>query len=126
MTRRKYLASLSSRTPAQIAEEEALYIELKRLEQTERRFKRDRDDLLRTLLGVESGLSDLPVDEDPLGSSIGPDGKKRRRGTLLGDVDSPMTPGGSLSIGAQVARRAQNTQTTKSGMSTGLFVVIYD
>ena len=47
LTRKQYLRSLESRTPEQIAEEEALYLELKRLEQTERQFKKDRDDLLR-------------------------------------------------------------------------------
>ena len=53
VTRKKYVASLEQRTPQQIAEENAPYIELKRLEKTERRFKKDRDELLRTLLGVE-------------------------------------------------------------------------
>ena len=42
VTRKKYLASLASRTANEIAEEEALYIELKRLEQNERAFRFER------------------------------------------------------------------------------------
>lgn len=62
--RKKYLASLESRTATEIAEEEALFVELKRLEQNERRFKKERDDLLRTLLGIESGLQDIQAEEE--------------------------------------------------------------
>jgi DNA methyltransferase 1-associated protein 1 len=93
-TRKKYIASLLSRTPEEIAEEEALYLEIKRLEQTERRFRRERDDLLRTLLGVDSGLPELAQEDDGAGASASnangpPDGKKRKRAT---EVDSPITP----------------------------------
>jgi hypothetical protein len=73
VTRKKYLDSLEHRTEEELAEEEALYIELKRLEQNERRFRLEREDLLRTLLGVECGLPGLPFDED------GPVGDPRRR-----------------------------------------------
>lgn len=62
--RKKYLQSLESRTPEEIAEEEALFTELKRLEQNERRFKKERDELLRTLLGIESGLPDVQPEEE--------------------------------------------------------------
>jgi len=82
MTRKKYVASLESRTTEQIAEEEALYIEIKRLEQNERRFKRERDELLRTLLGVDSGLPEIigmVDDEGPMGGSTENGGKRRRR-----------------------------------------------
>ncbi len=37
--RKKYLSSLESRAPKELAEEEARYIELKRIEQNEKRFK---------------------------------------------------------------------------------------
>ncbi|KAJ7573081.1 hypothetical protein C8J56DRAFT_985102 [Mycena floridula] len=53
-------------------EEEALYIEIKRLEQTERRFKREREDLLRTIAGIDSSLPDIVEDEPIL--------RKRKRG----------------------------------------------
>lgn len=57
--RKEYLRNLFDRTPEQIAEEEALYVEVKRLEADERRWAKDRDELLRTQAGVESGLPNL-------------------------------------------------------------------
>jgi DNA methyltransferase 1-associated protein 1 len=103
--RKKYLLSLENRTPKELAEEEALYIELKRIEQNEKHFKQDRDRLLRTLLGAESGLPDLPIDEDgPLG-----DPKKRRRG-IPSELDSPATPSSSLFASA-IPRRAQSAKS---------------
>ncbi|KZP00204.1 hypothetical protein CALVIDRAFT_560796 [Calocera viscosa TUFC12733] len=85
--RRDYVTALFKREPEAVEEEEALYIEVKRLEQNERRFTKDREDLLRMLAGVESGLGTLKVGED--------DPKKRKRS---GDVsaDSPATPGSAL------------------------------
>lgn len=55
VTRKKYLRSLMQRTPAQIAEEEQLYVESRRLEQTYTRVSRERDELLRMLAGPGSG-----------------------------------------------------------------------
>lgn len=119
VTRKKYVASLESRTPEQIAEEEALYIELKRLEQTERKFKRDRDELLRTLLGIESGLPDINAsDEDGLnmsasggglsisvgGLSVDTSNKKRKKG---GEVDTPVS---ATSASANVIQFGQSSQ----------------
>ncbi|KAI0005162.1 hypothetical protein BJV74DRAFT_807369 [Russula compacta] len=103
--RKKYLLSLENRTPKELAEEEALYIELKRIEQNEKRFKRDRDRLLRTLLGAESGLPDLPIDEDgPLG-----DPKKKKK-VASGELDSPSTPSSSLFASA-IPKRAQSAKS---------------
>jgi DNA methyltransferase 1-associated protein 1 len=108
--RKKYLLSLENRTPKELAEEEALYIELKRIEQNEKHFKQDRDRLLRTLLGAESGLPDLPIDEDgPLG-----DPKKRRRG-IASELDSPATPSSSLFASA-IPRRAQSAKSAAEGI----------
>ena len=83
---------MENRTPEQIAEEDALYLELERLKENERRFKKDRDELLRTLCGIESGLPDIDVDDDGLaGASL--DNKKRKRG-VAGSVEpqTPVTP----------------------------------
>ncbi|KAK1231813.1 swr complex subunit [Marasmius sp. AFHP31] len=85
--RKLYLTSLDSRTPEQLAEEEALFIEIKRLEQNERKFKREREELLRIIAGVESGLPDI-VDDDPT-ISLSLDPKKRRKAM---DLDVPPTP----------------------------------
>lgn len=105
VTRKRYLESLENRTPKELAEEEALYIELKRIEQNEKRFKQDRDRLLRTLLGAECGLPDLPIDEDgPLG-----DPKKRKKG-VANELDSPATPSSSLFASA-IPRRAQSAKS---------------
>lgn len=51
--RKKYVARLFSRTPQQLAEEEALYIEARRLEQNESKFATEREELLRLLGGWE-------------------------------------------------------------------------
>ena len=107
--RKKYLQSLEDRAPKELAEEEALYIELKRIEQNEKRFKQDRDRLLRTLLGAECGLPDLPIDEDgPLG-----DPKKRKRG-VPNELDSPATPSSSLFASA-IPKRAQSAKSIAEG-----------
>lgn len=115
-TRKKYVTSLESRTAEQIAEEEALYIELKRLEQNERKFKREREELLRTLLGVESGLPEVisMVDDDgPMSGSMDNGNKRRRRGTL----ETPMTPSNVISLGPPAPRRAQSAKSAAYGMS---------
>lgn len=57
--RKQYASELFHLTTAEIAEEEALYIEIKRMEQNEMRYKADRDDLMRTVMGLDSGLIKL-------------------------------------------------------------------
>jgi hypothetical protein len=106
VTRKKYLLSLENRTPEQIAEEEALYVEIKRLEQNERRFKKERDDLLRTLVGVDSGLPDIPVDEDGL-IGLSYEMKKRKKGNAV-DLDSPSTPSNIISLGPPIPKRVHS------------------
>ncbi|GLB33978.1 putative SANT/Myb-like domain of DAMP1 [Lyophyllum shimeji] len=91
LTRKKYIVSLENRTPEQIAEEEALFIEIKRLEQNERRFKREREELLRTIAGIESGLPDIVEDEGLMNLSIDTKKKNKRSSTIM-DLDSPSTP----------------------------------
>ncbi|KAL9712892.1 swr complex subunit [Leucoagaricus gongylophorus] len=111
LTRKKYLTSLEKRTSEQLVEEEALYIEIKKLEQNERRFKREREDLLRLLAGIDSGLPDITEDDvASLGQlpTIDPKLKKRRGGI---DSESPVTPS-VLSAGAPVIKRPQPTKNT--------------
>ena len=110
--RKKYLLSLENRTPEEIAEEEALYIEIKRLEQNERKFKKEREELLRTLVGVESGLADLPIDEEGLGLSF--DMKRKKRGSMM-DLDSPSTPSNIISLGPPVTKRVQPAKSAAHG-----------
>ena len=70
--RKRYLVNLESRTSEQLVEEEALYVEIRRLEQTERRFKKEREELFRTLAGMDSGLPEIVEDDGgPLGVAAG-------------------------------------------------------
>lgn len=109
VTRKGYVASLETRSPAEIAEEEALYIELKRLEQNERRFKKDRDELLRTLLGIESGLPDIVADEDGLSGSVSAPGDTSTKKTKRkGEPDTPVIPPaipGTIALGQPVPKK---------------------
>lgn len=99
--RKRYIENLDKRTPDQVAEEEALYLEVKRLEHNERKFKRDRDNLLRMLAGMDSGLPDVVEDDTsiltPNGTeSISTVSVTKKKGTKKGaqamDVDVPATP----------------------------------
>lgn len=71
-----------------------MYIECKRIEQNERRFQRERDDLLRTLAGMESGLASLSLRvDDPTNSlpplNIGSRPRVPRRSDGM-ELDSPV------------------------------------
>jgi len=97
-------------------EEEALYIEIKKLEQNERRFKREREDLLRLLAGTDSGLPDITEDDiASLGQlpTIDPKIKKKKSGI---DSESPVTPS-TLSAGVPVIKRPQPAKNTAFGKS---------
>ena len=107
--RKRYLVSLESRTSEQLAEEEALYLEVRRLEQTERRFKREREELMRTLAGMDSGLPHLVEDNGaPLG--ILPESrssnKKRKPTGMDTEPSTPSGPGSSPSV-----KRPQSTKS---------------
>ena len=49
MMRKRYINSLFARTPEQVKEEEELYVEAKRIEHDERRWRSARDELVRTV-----------------------------------------------------------------------------
>ncbi|EGO27874.1 hypothetical protein SERLADRAFT_447095 [Serpula lacrymans var. lacrymans S7.9] len=108
-TRKKYVASLENRTQDEIAEEEALFIELKRLEQSERRFKKEREELLRTLAGIDSGLPDVIPDEDGP-ASLTLEVKKKKKGAAA-DLETPTTPSNIISLGPPVPKRAQSVKS---------------
>jgi len=114
--RKDYIASLEQRTPEEIAEEEALFIELKRLEQNERKFKKERDDLLRTLLGIDSGLPDIVAEEDGP-SALSAEGfkKKKKNGN---EIDIPSTPSNVISLGPPLPKRAQSAKSIAYGQSS--------
>ena len=120
LMRKKYILSLENRTPDQIAEEEALYVEVKRLEHTERKFKKDRENLLRILAGIDSGLPDIVEDDGSvLGlnsettSNLGSNKKKSsRKSGLAMDADSPATPSVAST---PVIKRPQNLKNAAYG-----------
>lgn len=112
-TRKKYIVSLENRTPDQIAEEEALYVEIKRLEHNERRFTKERDELLRTIAGIESGLPDI-IEDDPPRDLTSDIKKKNKRGSMAMDIDSPSTP--SMPISAPIIKRPQSAKNAALGI----------
>ncbi|KAG2116018.1 uncharacterized protein F5147DRAFT_387921 [Suillus discolor] len=107
--RKDYIASLEDRTPEEIAEEEALFIELKRLEQNERKFKKERDELLRTLLGIDSGLPDIVAEEDGL-SALSAEGFKKRKKNA-NEIDLPSTPSNIISLGPPPPKRPHSAKS---------------
>ena len=112
--RKNYIASLEDRTPEEIAEEEALFIELKRLEQNERKFRQERDELLRTLLGVDSGLPDIAVEEDgPSALSI--EGIKKKKKGAPADSDLPPTPSNIIQLGLPITKKAPSATSAIYG-----------
>nr|XP_019007840.1 SWR1-complex protein 4 [Kwoniella pini CBS 10737]OCF46621.1 SWR1-complex protein 4 [Kwoniella pini CBS 10737] len=113
--RKQYASELFHLTAAEIAEEEALYVEIKRMEQNERRYRADRDDLMRTVMGLDSGLVEFDqsnvelifgadkVRLIPLRTSlISPQNKKRKRAEE-GEPLPPPPPPPKLNPKDQVA-----------------------
>ncbi|KAF8339079.1 uncharacterized protein EI90DRAFT_3279490 [Cantharellus anzutake] len=109
--RKAYLNGLFDRTPEQIAEEEQLYVEIKRLELNERRYSKEREELLRTFAGVESGLPNLPANWD-IAASVAMDKKRKKR--LEGEIslDSPVGPGSGMSLFSQKRRDTGKSSAT--------------
>lgn len=68
--RKKAVARLYTRTPDQLAEEEALYVEIRRIEQNEARFASEREELLRLLGGWESLPNSAPHAVAAAGSGV--------------------------------------------------------
>ncbi len=69
--RKRGVARLFARTPAQLAEEEALYVEARRVEQNEAKFAGEREELLRLLGGWESLQSATPATIAAAGAGLG-------------------------------------------------------
>ena len=130
ITRKKYIVSLENRTPEQIAEEEALYVELKRLEQNERKFAKEREDLLRLLAGVESGLPGIAADDDMYQVLFTEKGTKKKRGGSGFDGDSPMTAGPStvISLGTPVTatKKVQSAKAQANGEKAPILKYTFD
>jgi len=129
VTRKSYVASLESRTPEQIAEEEALYIGLKRLEQTERRFKKTETNCYTLFLGIESGLPDINGSDDASGnvsnivsggSSI--DTKRRKKGN---EIDALMSAISATPAAIQTGQPPKKQQTAKCAAQDALYCIVH-
>ena len=68
--RKRAVQQLLARTPEQLAEEEALYVEARRLEQNEAKFAREREELMRLLGGWESLPNSTPSSVAAVGAGI--------------------------------------------------------
>lgn len=102
-------------------------MEVKRLEQGERQFKKDRDDLLRTLLGVESGLADIRVDDEAgLSGLPSAEPKKRKKGGHYVEADSPMvgTPSASVGLPPPPPKRVQSAKSIAYGNQLSIYLKI--
>ncbi|KAJ9112620.1 hypothetical protein QFC19_000640 [Naganishia cerealis] len=95
--RKRNADSLFHLTRPQIVEEEALYMELKKMEQTERRYRGEREDLMRRVNGLESGVLWPSAAVGPTGGggmegnrvfgngvAVGIGAQRARDGTLVG------------------------------------------
>ena len=112
ITRKKHLADLSTRTEAELAEEEALAVELKRLEQTERAFALARDDLLRRLAGIESGLPGIAAQSER-------DEEARERMLVearTGGGPIPGSAGATMGTSGARKRKQSQAQATSAGL----------
>ncbi|KAL7420807.1 swr complex subunit [Cryptotrichosporon argae] len=90
--RKQYASELFHLTAAEIAEEEALYVEIKRLEQNERRYRADRDELMRTVIGLDSGLVNLDQQNSEGVLNVDRYKKKRRPEDEVPGPQSPAPP----------------------------------
>lgn len=108
------MASLDKRTPEQVAEEDALYLELEKLKENERRFKRDREELLRTLCGIESGLPDIQVDEDGMVLGANVEAKQKKKKGVAGSVEpqTPVTPSSATVIALPQPPKKTSTKSS--------------
>jgi len=91
-------------------------VEIKRLEQVERRFSKERDDLLRTLGGIESGLMGLRVDPDAA-TGLPVDPKRKRKKTDGSEMESPLSAALPLAGPSQTKRKDSMKQPSNDAQN---------
>ena len=102
-------------------------MEAKRLERTERKFKKGRENILRTLAGIDSGLPDIVEDDGSIlgrtsesTSNMGSNKKKsQRKSGLAMDAESPSTPSVAST---PVIKRPQNLKNAAYGIPFPCFL----
>ncbi|KDN49912.1 hypothetical protein K437DRAFT_233722 [Tilletiaria anomala UBC 951] len=115
--RKKAIARLFARTPAQLAEEEALYVEARRIEQNEAKFAGQREELLRLLGGWESLQSATPASIAAAGAGLGvplpgsaAEAEELKRKKRKAEETSSSTPTLTGPAGAAAATALSNKQ----------------
>lgn len=129
--RKQALARLFTRTPAQLAEEEALYVEARRLEQQEAKFSADREDLLKLLggwervpdvsagliaeagAGIAPGAAIIPGTPGAAEDAANQDGRRKKRrldGSVVEDDAATASSSGAAKIGLTTQQRAELRQ----------------
>ncbi|EPQ27444.1 uncharacterized protein PFL1_06888 [Pseudozyma flocculosa PF-1] len=130
--RKKALARLYTRTPAQLAEEEALYVEVRRIEQNEARFASEREELLRLLGGWESlpnaaphsvaaagsGVMGLLTVADELGSSQSGSSGDSKRSQKKRKLDDEANEPSSAPAGAAAAPSSSGASRSSSSLTS--------
>ncbi|EPY51685.1 Swr1 complex subunit Swc4 [Schizosaccharomyces cryophilus OY26] len=127
--RKNYLVGLASRTPEEVAEEEALFIELKRIESLQSKLLSDREEVLK-LLDEQKTTEDLQSFHTSAGvSGLIQDMVNARRVTKAEDVTSTYsapssgvsssvsTPARPLTLNAPKVRYGPSPNDAKSGIS---------
>ncbi|KAI9144688.1 hypothetical protein BKA69DRAFT_1053827 [Paraphysoderma sedebokerense] len=108
--RKRLLAQLLSRTPEQLAEEQALFLEVRKLEEKERTFSRERDAIMKKLYkGVDPAEArrrkakgevvereDVPREKLPAGVHLRSGRLSTQRGLLATKVSNMLTELGVL------------------------------
>lgn len=108
--RKKAVARLYTRTPEQLAEEEALYVEIRRIEQNEAKYASEREELLRLLGGWESLPSSSPHAVAAAGSGIA---------SLLGGDEDATAKGRGGAAGNKKRKLQQVEETGTPGAEDG-------
>ncbi|CAO1632821.1 unnamed protein product [Parajaminaea phylloscopi] len=151
LERKRLLQRLFTRTPVQLAEEEALYVEARRLEQNEAKFSADREDLLKLLGGWERvpnvsgsliaeagagiGLGAAgPIPGTPGAAAedalVGSDGKRKKRrigdGSLITDDDAASTSGRSTAATTTTLTAKQKAELKQAQFDEACRITRFD
>ncbi|KAI9317671.1 hypothetical protein BX666DRAFT_1657245 [Dichotomocladium elegans] len=121
--RKQALETLYTRTKEQMDEEEALLVEVKRIEQNEARLNRERESVMQM-------LAQLPVSRGSTGASVGNnfvlETKKRRRNAsnadMVGRSDDSVLPKEKLAAGVHV--QSQRLAGVKPSMHEKVLTVM--
>lgn len=116
MARRAAVAALYTRAPEALAEEEALYIEARRIEQQQARFASHREDLLRLLGGWERLLDASPASIAAAGAGIDLPAEPARKKRRAQGVDGQPAASGNASAAALGPETTEGNTTDSTSL----------